>query len=92
MKTGSVKTHTQYRKLKERRRFSQIKTKMKKDVATQKTPETKRKNSMPKNFEQYNLLEIPAELACVYSKLDGKIYFQFVSKFADMNKMSFEIF
>lgn len=43
---------------------------MKNDVATQKSPEMKRKKSAI--AAQFDLLEIPAELACVYSKLDGK--------------------
>ena len=42
---------------------------MKNDASTQKSPQMKHKNSGGSAL--FNLLEIPAELACVYSKLDG---------------------
>jgi hypothetical protein len=57
------------------------KTKMK-DAQTQNSPELLRKNNHQTKSTisgtasiNFNLLDIPSELACVYSKLDGKNIF-----------------
>ncbi len=56
---------------------SSFNTDIKHDVETQKSPESNKKTTQFQS--QFNLLEIPTELACIFSKLEGQsFYYEYI--------------